>query len=101
MADGIFRLSRLGDFKMPSVERQGEYSRDGDDGKDAPVQDFTNAVVADGAALISWDHLSPRFSSSRLHWLLTAQHAQQMNAAGMDSTDQAIMIIRVISPPVA
>ena len=82
--------------------------RDEDDRRDSedqtrrdPDQYFLDSVVPHGATLDAVNHWSPRFSSSRLHWLLTAQHAQQMNAAGMDSTDQAIMIIRVISPPVA
>jgi hypothetical protein len=39
------------------------------------------------------DHRLPRFSSSRLHIPETRHTHQQMNAAGMDSTDQAIRIM--------
>ena len=79
-----------------SFQREVEQPSDGDDGQDAPVQNFTDTVVPNGAALDSDDHCSPRFSSSRLHWLLTEHAHQQMNAAGMDSIDQTIRIVRII-----
>ena len=51
---------------MCSLVRKVEQPRDGDDdGKDTPVQNFTEAVVAHGAALDAVDHL--RLQSSIFH----------------------------------